>query len=216
MSYFNNQFSKYIRFTPTFRYVKKHLFNDKIQIDHIAHRSINVNNHETLKNYYKSSNFIEQKDRYKFNDINVEATWLKSRCFRVFTSYYKGEEKERYFKSFNDYKILQQKNDYLAWTILHGHDINHVAISVNNIEETIEKIRQDSTIKLNNEDNPIEISSDGKLLQASTIADKILYKFSDGELHLVPYAFVEFIERRNGREGFETKNAARIFTSTNQ
>ena len=28
--------------------------------------------------------------------------------------------------------------------------------------------------------------------------------------------FVEFIERRNGREGFETKNAARIFTSTNQ
>ena len=29
-----------------------------------------------------------------------------------------------------------------------------------------------------------------------------------------PYAFVEFIERRDGREGFETRNAAGIFTST--
>ena len=216
MSYFNNQFSKYIRFTPTFRYIKNQLFNKRIKIDHIAHRSIDINNHENLKNYYKSSNFIEQKDRYKFNHINVEATWLKSNCFRVFTSYYKGEVKERYFRTYKDYKILQQKNDYLAWTILHGHDINHVAISVDNIEETINKIKQDGTIKLNNEDNPIEISSDGKLLQASTIADKILYKFSDGELHLVPYAFVEFIERKNNREGFETKNAARIFTSTQQ
>ena len=78
----------------------------------------------------------------------------------------------------------------------------------------IKRIRQDGTVILNNEEDPIEVSRDGKLLQASTVADKISYKFEDGNVHLVPYTFVEFIQRIDGREGFETKNAARIFTST--
>jgi 4-hydroxyphenylpyruvate dioxygenase-like putative hemolysin len=42
----------------------------------------------------------------------------------------------------------------------------------------------------------------------------MVYTFANGDKREVPYAFVEFIERRNGREGFETKNAAQIFTST--
>ncbi len=82
------------------------------------------------------------------------------------------------------------------------------------IEEIIAKIKKDATITLNNEDNPIQVSSDKKLLQASTIADKISYKFPNGEIHLVPYTFVEFIQRKDNREGFETTNAATILKST--
>ena len=42
-----------------------------------------------------------------------------------------------------------------------------------------------------------------------------IYKFPDNELHIVPYAFVEFVQRKNNREGFESGNAAQIFKSTN-
>jgi len=156
-------------------------------------------------------------------------------------AYLKSDDLPEKYKKSRYYKELTKDNEFIAFTGLNEthsfknysyvysnvddkYKIIHLPIKYlnfkgeqcDNIEETINKIKQDGTIKLNNEDNPIEISSDGKLLQASTIADKILYKFSDGELHLVPYAFVEFIERKNNREGFETKNASRIFTSTQQ
>jgi 4-hydroxyphenylpyruvate dioxygenase-like putative hemolysin len=45
------------------------------------------------------------------------------------------------------------------------------------------------------------------------MADKIKYKFIDGEYE-VPRSFVEFVERRNNREGFENNNASKIFNST--
>lgn len=202
---------KYIKYTPTFRYVRSSLFNNKITIDHVAHRTFNYDN---LKYHYMDNKFALKKDKYVFENINVEATWLKSHYFRVFLSQYRGENNFK-INSFEDYKKIQKENDYVAWTLLHRDDINHVAIQVDDIEDVIKKIRQDGTVILNNEEDPIEVSRDGKLLQASTVADKISYKFEDGNVHLVPYTFVEFIQRIDGREGFETRNAARIFTSTN-
>lgn len=216
MSCFFSQFNKYTKLTPTFRYVKKFLFNKKVKIDHIAHRSFN---YQPLKTFYCQNNFVVQRDRYVFNNIKTTAIWLKSlnpHSFRIFLSQYEGDERCKDIKinSYQDYKIIQQGNDYVAWTLLHKNDINHVAIEVDDIEEIIEKVKKDGTIQLNNEDNPIAKSKDGKLLQASTVADKILYEFPNGETRLVPYTFVEFIERKDGREGFETKNATKIFTST--
>lgn len=216
MSALYYQFQKYTRLTPTFKYLKNLLFDSKpIKVDHIAHRSLNYIDFNTLVSYYVHNNFKLQKEKYTFHNMNVEAQWLKSDRFRVFTSYFKGNDKYN-IRNYQDYKTIQKENDYIAWTMLHKNDINHVAISVDDIEEVIKKIKQDGTIKLNNESNPIEVSNDGKLLQASTIADRVPYKFPDGELHLVPYTFVEFIQRIDGREGFETKNAAKIFTSTKQ
>lgn len=204
-------FHKYIKYTPTFRYIKREFFNNKIIIDHIAHRSFNYNH---LINFYQNRSYTLKKDIYEFDNMNVNATWMKSDCYRVFISQYKGNEKF-VINNFEDYKRIKNKNDYVAWTLLHGNDINHLAIEVKNIHEIIEKIRKDGTIQLNNEDNPIKISKDGNLLQASTLADKIYYKFPDGEGHLVPYTFIEFVERLNKREGFETGNAEKIFKSTN-
>lgn len=211
MSCIHSQLSKYIKYTPTFRYIKRELFKNYINIDHIAHRSFD---YEKLINYYTSKNFTLKKDKYNFEKINVEATWLQADCFRVFVSQYKGDENKFKIHSFEDYKNIQKENDYVAWTLLHNHDINHLAIQVDDIEDILSKIKQDGTILLNNEKDPIEVSRDGKLLQASTVADKISYKFPNGEVHLVPYTFVEFVQRIGGREGFETKNAAKIFTST--
>ena len=204
-------FHKYIKFTPTFRYIKKELFNNKIIIDHIAHRSFNYNH---LIQHYQNRLYTLKNDVYKFPHINVNATWMKSDCCRVFISQYEGKEKF-VINNFEDYQRIKNENDYVAWTLLHGNDINHVALEVKDIHEIIERVKKDGTIQLNNEDNPIKVSKDGNLLQANTIADKIYYKFNDGEGRLVPYTFVEFVERRNKRDGFESENAREIFKSTN-
>jgi len=219
MNCFSSQFAKYIKLTPTFRYVKKFIFNNKIKIDHVAHRTFN---YQHLKIFYCQNNFVVQKEKYFFDNINTSAIWLKSlkpnnnNSLRIFLSQYEGDEQCKDIKvnSYDDYKIIQKGNDYVAWTLLHKNDINHVAIEVEDIEQIIDKVQKDGTIQLNNEYNPIVISQDKKLLQASTVADKILYEFPNGELRLVPYTFVEFIQRKDGREGFETKNATQIFTST--
>jgi hypothetical protein len=216
MSCFTSQFNKYVKYTPTFRYVKKYLFNNRVKIDHVAYRSFD---YQPLKTYFCQNNFVVQKERYVFENIKTSAIWLKSLnpdCFRIFLSQYDGDEQCKNIKidSFQDYKTIQKGNDYVAWTLLHKNDINHIAIEVDDIEEIIEKVKIDGTIKLNNEHNPIVKSDDGKLLQASTISDKILYKFPNGDIKIVPYSFVEFIQRKDGREGFETKNATQIFKST--
>jgi len=204
-------FHKYVKFTPTFRYIKRELFNNRILIDHIAHRSVN---YQHPIDFYNTRLYTLKNDIYNFPHMNVKATWMKSNCCRVFISQYEGKENFK-INNFEDYKRIKNENDYVAWTLLHGNDINHVALEVRDIHDIIEKIKRDGTIQLNNENNPIKVSKDGNLLQASTIADKIYYKFPDGEGHLVPYTFVEFVERRNKREGFESENAKEIFKSTN-
>jgi hypothetical protein len=210
MNAFQYHLRKYVKHTPSFSYIKRVYFNDNIQMDHVAHRSFD---YDMLMRYYGSNQFALRKEQYFFPHINVKAIWLQSPEFRVFLSQYEGLNKF-HICSFEDYKHIQKKNDYVAWTLLHRYDINHVAIRVDNIEEIVDKIKKDTNLRLNNELEPIEKSIDGKLLQASTVADTIPYLFPNGETHNVPYAFVEFVERKEGREGFETKNATRIFTST--
>jgi hypothetical protein len=145
--------------------------------------------------------------------MGVHAIWLRHPSFRVFLSQYE-EPVHQQIKSYEDYERVQKQNDYVAWTLLHKDDINHIAIQVPNLDTMVDIIKRDGHLRLNNPDKPIEESADGNLRQASTVADKMAYTFPNGDTRAVPYAFVEFIERRNGREGFETKNAAQIFTST--
>jgi len=202
---------KYVNLTPTFRLVKKKYFNNHIKIDHIAHRSFN---YKTLETLYNNQSFETQKDIYSFPKMNVTATWMKSSCSRVFLSQFNGDNKV-VIKNFNDYLNIKQMNDYVAWTYIHKNDINHIAIEVDDIYEIVKKIRNDNLIRLNNEYNPIQISNDGNLLQASTISDKIYHKFTNGDYNLVPYTFVEFVQRKNNRDGFEVENAKEIFKSTN-
>ena len=129
-------FHKYIKFTPTFRYIKRELFNNKIIIDHIAHRSLN---YDHLIQFYQNRLYTLKNDIYKFPHMNVNATWMKSDCCRVFISQYEGKEKF-FINNFSDYQKIKNENDYLAWTLLHGNDINHVALEVKDIHNIIERI----------------------------------------------------------------------------
>lgn len=208
---FLDKLTKYYQHTPSFHYVQRRFFpKTQLIYDHVAHRSFG---YTPILAHYASLGFKQQHDFYHFPHMNVHAIWLKHPSFRVFLSQYE-EPVYQQIKSYADYERIQKQNDYLAWTLLHKDDINHIAIQVPNLEEMLDKIKRDGHLQLNNPAKPIEESADGNLRQASTVADKLVYTFPNGELRMVPYAFVEFVERRNGREGFETKNAAQIFTST--
>jgi hypothetical protein len=61
----------------------------------------------------------------------------------------------------------------------------------------------------------IQVSDDKNLLQFSLKADRVEKHFAEGN-KMVYGSFIEFIERLNGREGFHTRNASKIFESTSQ
>ncbi|KAH6558587.1 hypothetical protein KP509_1Z056300 [Ceratopteris richardii] len=138
--------------------------------------------------------------------------------------------------SANDYKILARESEYAAWTLVNGYALNHLTISVHQLRSSINKISelnaflQDSGIKLNSEGGILKVSLDGGLLQSSTVADSILFKFADGDTMPVPASYIEFAERLvlekflhlpssevqewHRRDGFEVGNADKIFEST--
>lgn len=206
---------KYFSYTPSFSYVYNKYFGNNIDIDHIAHRSFDMN---PFIQFYREKGFTKQSECYNFPRFNVTANWLKfDKSFQpdhqirsIFVSQYLGSSMPK-IKNYNDYLKLQSTNQYMAWTLLHGHDINHVAITVKDIQKFLEDLKQDPNIKIA---TTLQISRDGNLKQFSLQADTIDYKFSDGTISKVPYTFVEFIERLNGREGFESDNADKIFDST--
>ena len=210
----NFMLKKYVYLTPSYRYVKQKFFKNLVKIDHIAHRSFNSRNFQNLQSFYKNQDFVKMNDIYNFPKLNVTATWMKSKCFRVFLSQYNGDS-NFIINNYEAYQRLRRVNDYVAWTYIHQNDINHVAIEVDDIYDIVKKIQGDNKLQLNNSENPIQISKDSNLLQASIVADKVQYIFQDGECQLVPYTFVEFVQRKNNREGFESDNAEQIFKSTN-
>lgn len=113
--------------------------------------------------------------------------------------------------SYHLYEQLTCHNQYLAWTLLHRESVNHIGIAVDNIETIAEKVEK--IYSLNNPDAPIQVSKDGDLLQFSTTSMMKPYEFIEGTRE-VPYNFLEFVERKNNREGFSTKNANIILNST--
>ena len=113
--------------------------------------------------------------------------------------------------SYDFYKKINEINQYLAWTLVHRNNVNHIAILVDDIFDTLKKVIE--IIPVNNPVAPVQISEDRELLQFSTKSENRATEFSDGE-HEVPVDFVEFIERKNRRNGFSEKNANIIFNST--
>jgi 4-hydroxyphenylpyruvate dioxygenase-like putative hemolysin len=99
----------------------------------------------------------------------------------------------------------------LAWTLIHGNAINHIALTHDNIEQLFNNIRKDPKLNLATE---LQYSEDKKLMQFSLEADKIKYEFRNGDVDFLPGYFIEFIQRIDDRDGFEVSNASKIFDST--
>jgi hypothetical protein len=225
---------KFLDHSAQFSNLSRKMFNGIYKIDHYAYRSFDMK--FIIQKYpeYKVEN-----DEYTFGN-NVSARWMSSQRDSkpfIFVSEYDGiqsdnklvepiEERKINVNELNTvieqglapsyelYKEINKRNQYLGWTILFRDQINHIAFLVDDIEETCHQIKVDfPEYTLNNIENPIQVSEDGELLQFSIMADTIDYKFSDG-MKAVPFSFIEFVERKNGRRGFEGQNAAKIFDST--
>ncbi len=135
-----------------------------------------------------------------------------------------------------DYQELVMESEYAAWVIYNRYYLNHFTVSVHNLKKGYNTVAEFNTFLerngfvLNNAGGKIKISPDGGLLQSSTVAKMIEASFADGEKQMIPGSYVEFaerkvlpqyvhlppdnIERKHRREGFEARNADKIFEST--
>jgi hypothetical protein len=202
-------------------------------VDHIAFRSLykGMNKFDTTiyekKNevYHFPEYNVKANEYYKYNKLTLEYP------LRIFSSYYAGEShdsgsigkiinvlknKNNEFGeiySYHDYLKIYNLNQYVAWTMLHKDTINHIAFQVDDLQKITNAMMNDGYTFSKVNDQIINTSPDGNLLQSSHMSIKTLYEFTDG-YHDVPYTFLEFVERRNGREGFAESNANQIMHST--
>jgi hypothetical protein len=135
-----------------------------------------------------------------------------------------------------DYSRLLDESEYAAWVIYNRYYLNHFTVSVHNLPAgwntvaTFNVFLEKHGFKLNDSGGKIKVSGDGLLLQSSTVAEMVEAEFADGVRQRIAGSYVEFAERKllpefagmpaeqvtnaHRREGFEAKNADRIFEST--
>lgn len=116
----------------------------------------------------------------------------------------------------NEYQTLQKESEYAAWTLVHGHRLNHVAIGVHGLfvdADVTQTTRRFPDLEhcvsfLNLQMSTagggvVKISPDGLLKQASTVADSNEFTFvcdlpgvdEKQKRQSVPGCYVEFVER---------------------
>ena len=165
--------TKFYNYSNQFKHISEKLFKNVFKIDHYAYRTFNKNNIIDKYPHYRL-----EPDLYMF-DNNVSANWLSSKnnpC--IFVSQYENILKDdnirktninldklnHYIKSkdipdYEFYKQVNNHNQYLGWTLLFREQINHVGFLINDIDETLHKIRNDfPEYQINNPENPIQIS----------------------------------------------------------
>ncbi|CAL1357310.1 unnamed protein product [Linum trigynum] len=138
----------------------------------------------------------------------------------------------------SEFQQLARESEYAAWTLVNGYALNHVTISTHRLKSNLRQINslnrfiEENGFKLNSEGGLLKVSPDGLLLQSSTVADSMPFRFSDGAVEPVPCSYIEFAERLvlpqyknlpndevkefHRRDGFEVGNADKIFESTSQ
>lgn len=223
----NSLFEQYVTDTRTFTTILSNYSEYIKGFDHIAFRALSKN---TILD--DSSELILQPTTFSFDKYNADARWYKTdnKFKRIFMSNYRdtnsdsnltAEEKKMVNDiiknskeiTYNDYRTIHDKNQYLAWTLIHKNRINHVAFEVGDIKKLTEHLIKDG-FTMNKVNGQIyNIGLNGKLIQTSIIADKITYKFADGE-YQIPGSFVEFAQRMDDVDGFDNDNANNIVLST--
>ena len=136
----------------------------------------------------------------------------------------------------DDDPALRSATEYAAWTLTHGHRINHLTILQNALgldhprsaHGDPAQARIPDLASLNAllaaegfEFNPAggvdgvtQGSPEKHLEQSSTVADLVSHTFGCGAVQPVPCAFLELIQRHEGFRGFLGQNAKGIFEST--
>jgi len=122
------------------------------------------------------------------------------------------------------YQALLAESEYAAWVAALGYRANHFTVSINDLPEfeCIEDVNQalkQAGFVLNSSGGEIKGSPEVLLEQSSTMADKVVVNFTDGDVE-IPSCFYEFARRYpmdNGQlyTGFVAASADKIFVSTN-
>ncbi len=161
-------------------------------------------------------------DALDLDDVDAVDAFLHSALWRLPT--------------YADYARLGEESEYAAWVIYNRYYLNHFTIAVHALAGGYDDLERfngyllQHGITLNDAGGLIKCSPDGLLRQSSTVAERVLARFADGEEHLIPGSYVEFAERAvlepfrhlppasltraHRREGFEAGNADKIFEST--
>jgi hypothetical protein len=193
----------------------------RIFISELRVKDLSANAQNIIYSYTNEVN-TDPVEAFDLNDVNTVDTFLHSSLWRLPT--------------LQDYLELSEENEYAAWVIYNRYYLNHFTISVHNLKEGYNTIRDFNTFlekngfTLNDAGGKIKISPDGYLLQSSTVAEMIEATFANGVKHRISGSYVEFAERKvlkqfqelpfsvigreHRREGFEANNADKIFEST--
>ena len=225
-------FKSYVSETPSFSKIVTNYKSHIKGFDHMAFR--NLKKDDMIDETYLQ----KQTDLFEFKKYNSRAVWFKFKkeldpdFKRLFVSCYKGIEEDDKLSDMdreivkdvfnnldkkldhNVYQLINSKNQYLGWTIIHRNRINHVALLVDDIKKFIDILVNDGFEFNEVNGEIIHTGLNGKLLQGSLMADPVKYEFSDGT-YLVPGSFVEFVQRIDNIDGFNNDNAIKIMHSTN-
>ncbi len=144
------------------------------------------------------------------NEYNVHKMFIPTIYYWYYTGYENGgcdklnkmidvmDEEGRFgdIYTYDDYKYVYDRNRFLAWTMLYGKNIHHVALETNNIYQLSHKLIKDGyafnhTSKC---DNYFNMSVKDKMIQTSLVELKSVYKFKDGS-RKVPYTYIELVEK---------------------
>jgi len=119
---------------------------------------------------------------------------------------------------------MRAATEYAAWTLTHGHRINHLTILQNALElQALTDLRTLNALLVSEgyafnlaggTDGLTQGSAAAHLEQSSTRADVVPHTFGCGTVAEVPCAFLELIQRHEGFRGFLGQNAKGIFAST--
>jgi len=142
--------------------------------------------------------------------------------------------------TWKDYQLLANESEYASWVIYNRYYLNHFTVSVHNLPgeysrlDSFNDFLEKNGFTLNDSGGKIKSSTDGMLLQSSTVAEMIQAEFTEEsggtQKHEISGSYIEFAQRcvlpqfkdlpegkltrQHRREGFEAANADKIFEST--
>ncbi|MDR9825925.1 DUF1338 domain-containing protein [Vibrio sp. FNV 38] len=127
--------------------------------------------------------------------------------------------------TYSDYQVLAQESEYASWLAAHGYGANHFTVNVNQLNAFNEVVEINRHLRsegfvINEVGGEVKGTPEVLLEQSSTMADKVMVSFSDGERE-VPGGFYEFAKRyptESGAlySGFVAASADKIFESTHR
>ena len=164
-------------------------------------------NNNSLSEYNDNTNILMALN---LDEYNVHKMVIPT----IYYSYYDGHEENRCDKmnkmidvleeegkfgeiySYNDYKYIYDRNKFLAWTMLFGKNMHHVALETDNIYHLSYKLLKDGYTfnKTSKCDTIFNVSLNKKVIQSSLIEMNTIYHFTDGS-YKIPFTYIELIEK---------------------